>query len=100
MHVAAQRGHAKVVKVLIDSGVDVNRQNKVNVPAIDVHGSVSTHRMASTSRGQMGVAPAHAAAFNDCANVLAVLRDNGADLNVTDEVKHTCYTSIIYHRWK
>lgn len=90
LYVAASRGHDKVVKQLLDAGVDVNAQGGKNGTALQVAALEGRYEVASVLIGhkadmnitckRYGV-PLSAAAEKGHLRTLQILLDNGANVN-------------------
>jgi ankyrin repeat protein len=79
LHCATWKGHAEVVNLLIDSGADVNAENK---------------------NDHWGTTPLHAAAHANQTAIAKLLLEHGADVNARDMSGKTPLDHTEFHKAK
>ncbi|KAK3321840.1 ankyrin repeat-containing domain protein [Apodospora peruviana] len=94
LHLAARRGDAHALSLLLEAGADVaSRRSDTGDLAIHCASRVGSAEVARllvengsaiNAPGRFGKTPLHFAAFSGSTETLALLLDNGADLDMTD----------------
>lgn len=79
LHCAVWKGHQEVVKLLLDSGAEVNAHNE---------------------NDHWGTTPLHAAAHANQAAIARMLIDHGADVNAKDREGRTPMVHTSFHKAK
>ncbi len=90
LHMSAEKGHEKCIRVLLDSGADIDAVNGTGLTAlhlaarnghIDVMKTLLKHDAYVDATDESGWTALHHAANNDCEAVVRLLTNWGADLN-------------------